>query len=75
MQVTLHVELTDDGISWWAESATHPPFSAAAPTLSELKDLVRAAAQMEGWPPPRFSIPGDDSKSDDYAMVVSPAAS
>ena len=45
MDVTLllHLELVDGEHAWWAESDDVPGFTAAAPTLAELRERAHAA--------------------------------
>ena len=41
--VAVHIEVADEGIVWWAESNGIPGWTAAAPTLRDLRVLVDEA--------------------------------
>lgn len=44
-ELTIHLESVDDEVVWWADSPDVPGFSAAAPSLVELRE--RASAALE----------------------------
>lgn len=56
MRILLHLERTDDGFVWWAESPEQPGFSALAPTLKQLKELVLETISAEGWADPSYQL-------------------
>jgi predicted RNase H-like HicB family nuclease len=45
--VAIHLDPTESDVVWWAESADLPGFSAAAPTLRDLRKLIDEAVSME----------------------------
>jgi predicted RNase H-like HicB family nuclease len=48
MNVTfaIHLEPADQDVVWWAETDGLPGFSAAAPTLRELRTLIEEAVRL-----------------------------
>ena len=47
LTVRIHVEPASHELVWWAEAEGLPGWSAAAPSLAELKTLVREAVAVE----------------------------
>jgi predicted RNase H-like HicB family nuclease len=43
IELVIHIEAADGEAVWWAESPDVPGFSAAAPTLADLRDRATAA--------------------------------
>jgi predicted RNase H-like HicB family nuclease len=51
VELVIHIEAADGEAVWWAESPEVPGFSAAAPTLAELRERATAAlTELQGAP-------------------------
>lgn len=50
-ELIIHLEDADGEVVWWAESPDVPGFSAAAPTLAELRERAREALSARGARP------------------------
>lgn len=46
-ELLIHLESADGDVVWWAESPQVPGFTAAAPTLAELRELALDALRSE----------------------------
>jgi len=54
-RIILHVETVAGQPCWWGDGPEHN-YTAAAPTLVQVKDLTREACAMEGWTPPEWEL-------------------
>jgi predicted RNase H-like HicB family nuclease len=53
---TVHKDMADEGVVWWAESDQVPGFSAAADTLDDLCRLISEAVSLRGGSGSAFSL-------------------
>lgn len=53
---TVHKDVGDEGVVWWAESDQVPGFSAAADTLDDLCRLISEAVSLRGGSGSAFSL-------------------
>lgn len=54
-RVVLHAEADQHEVCWWGDGPEHN-YTAAAPTLAQVKDLTREACAMEGWSAPEWEL-------------------
>jgi hypothetical protein len=57
--MTIHIEQDGAEVVFWVESPDQPHYTAAADSMAELKALCRESCEIEGWPPPSFTLDPD----------------